>query len=309
MEAGMPYPIYRIVKPNILTGVENNFKNSTFINGMGNMQNMINQMNWDQDLMLYYPMINDYLMSINNSNMMGNDMINPKNKEDGCLIFIYALGYKITIPFSYNEKFSDVIKRYRQKSGDYSPTNKFIFSAKEIPNNLTVSELGLSNGSNILVMKAQNTIGANYSMMFTDLSKNKTSEIRCSKTAPSYRKIIKGINIFGICTFKKCKAYKKEVVSNVKKKKIDLIKERDELFCPECEAIIIPKTVGFYLCKFLIYGKIIENGKEKCFRNKEDEANKVDSMKYFDPGLNGNVMVTELVFEVLGYLWYCKTFL
>jgi len=300
----MPYPIYSIVKPNILTGVENNFKNSTFINGMGNMQNMINQMNWDQDLMLYYPMINDYLMSINNGNMMGNDMINSKNMVDGILIFINNSGNKVTIPFSYNEKFSDVIKRYRQKSGDYSPTNKFIFNGEDIcNNNLTVSELGLSNGFNILVLRTQDILyDGNYSMMFTDLSKNKTSEIKCSKTAPSYRKIIKGINIFGICNFKKCQAYNKEVVLNVKKKKIDLIKERDELFCPDCEATIIPKTVGFYLCKFLIYGKIIENGKEKCFRNKEDEANKVDSMKYFDPGLNGKVMVTELVLEVLGYL-------
>jgi hypothetical protein len=31
-------------------------------------------------------------------------------------------------------------------------------------------------------------------------------------------------------------------------------------------------------------------------------------VKYFDPELNGEVMVTELVFEVLEYLWYCVTF-
>ena len=46
----------------------------------------------------------------------------------------------------------------------------------------------------------------------------------------------------------------------------------------------------------------LEGGKEESFRNKEDEANKKDSLKYFDPELNGEVMVTELVFEVLEYL-------
>ena len=139
-------------------------------------------------------------------------------------------------------------------------------------------------------------------MMFTDASKNKTREIKFSEDAPSYRGITKGINIFGICNFKKCKAYKEEVVVNVKKKKLDLIKERDELFCPECEATIIPKTVGFFLCKFVIYGKKLENGKEESFRNKEDEANNKYSVKYFDPELNGEVMVTELIIEVLEYL-------
>jgi len=92
-------------------------------------------------------------------------------------------------------------------------------------------------------------------MLLADESKNKTKEIGVSKKTPSYRKITKGINIFGICNFKKCKAFKKEVVVRIKKKKLDLIKERDELFCPECEATIIPKTVGFYLCEFKIYGK------------------------------------------------------
>ena len=32
------------------------------------------------------------------------------------------------------------------------------------------------------------------------------------------------------------------------------------------------------------------------------EANKKDRLKYFDPELNGEVMVTELIFEILEYL-------
>jgi hypothetical protein len=167
---------------------------------------------------------------------------------------------------------------------------------------LTVEEAGLVNNANIFVVATKGVKGSGCPMMFTDISKNKTKEIGFSKKAPSYRKVSKGINIFGICNFKKCKAYKKEVVVSIKKKKLDLIKERDELFCPECEATIIPKTVGFYLCKFKIYGKKIENDRVEPFENDEDEANNKDSLKYFDPELNGEITVTELIFEVLEYL-------
>ena len=139
-------------------------------------------------------------------------------------------------------------------------------------------------------------------MLFTDVSKNKTKEIGFSKKAPSYRKVCKGINIFGICHCKKCIAYKKEVVVRITKKKFDLINEKDQLFCPECDSLIIPKTVGFYLCKFKIYGKKIVNDNIEHFKNDIDEANNKDSVKYFDPELNGKLVISELICEVIEYL-------
>ena len=138
-------------------------------------------------------------------------------------------------------------------------------------------------------------------MLFSDVSKNKTKEIGFSKNAPSYRKACKGINIFGICHCKKCIAYKKEVVVRIAEKKFDLINEKDKLFCPECESLIIPKTVGFYLCKFRIYGKKIVDDNIVKFENDIDEANNKKSVKYFDPELNGEVVVSKLIFEVLEY--------
>jgi hypothetical protein len=219
------------------------------------------------------------------------------------LTFVKGPHNKITILCHLDEKVSDVIQRYRIKTGDQDIAKIiYYFNSRDLNPNITVAEAGLYNLATIYVHHTGGMYGGGYSMMFTDTSKNKTREIKFSKDAPSYRGITKGINIFGICNFKKCKAYKEEVVVNVKKKKLDLIKERDELFCPECEATIIPKTVGFYLCKFIIYGKKIESGKEESFRNKEDEANNKDSVKYFDPELNGEVTVTELIFEVLEYL-------
>ena len=322
----------------VTTSFENNFEKSNFINDMG-MRNMKNQMNWNQDLMMNNQMLNnnmihtddnimnfddmiDSLKSLNYSMMFMNQMQNNNNSnktfeeinknEDldyqqiGLRFVKRGVGYKdngIAIQCHLDEKVSDVIQRYRIKTGDQDIAKIFYcFNSRDLNPEITVAEAGLHDFAIIYVQHTGGMSGGGYSMMFTDTSKNKTREIKFSKDAPSYRGITKGINIFGICNFKKCKAYKEEVVVNVKKKKLDLIKERDELFCPECEATIIPKTVGFYLCKFVIYGKKLENGKVESFRNKEDEANNKDSVKYFDPELNGEVMVTELVFEVLEYL-------
>ena len=69
---------------------------------------------------------------------------------------------------------------------------------------LTVEEAGLVNNANIFVVATKGVKGSGCPMMFTDISKNKTKEIGFSKKAPSYRKVTKGINIFGICNYKKC---------------------------------------------------------------------------------------------------------
>jgi hypothetical protein len=267
--------------------------------------NLMNQMNtlMENNNQMMMPKNLYFENKINNQNNNSNDKGNQEifksriylnfiNPFKNSSIFILCNGY---------EKVSDVILRYRIKSKDNDPTARFLFNSKKLNPYHTVFESGLSHNDPIQVITSE-VFGGSCSMIFTDTSKNKIREIQFSKTAPSYRQVAKGINIFGICNFKKCKAYKKEVIIKVKKKKLDLIKEREELYCPECEAIIIPKTVGFYLCKFVIYGKKLEGGKEESFRNKEDEANKKDSFKFFDPELNGKVMVTELVFEVLDYL-------
>jgi len=281
------------------------------MNPMMMMMNMnMNQMNNNNN------QFNQLAMMFNNqenqmaimANQMKNDEL-PKQQSCGINLkfrlsggYIVGISAGIEIQCLSDEKVSDVIQRYRTKSNDRDPTKKFIFNAKALNCDLTVAEAGLTNNGNIFVVSTKGIKGAGCAMLFTDLSKNKTKEIGFSKNAPSYRRATKGINIFGICNCKKCKAYKKEVVVPIKKKKLDLIKERDELFCPECEATIIPKTVGFYLCKFIIYGKKLVDDKVVPFENEEDEANKKDKLKYFDPELNGEIMVTELIFEVLEYL-------
>ena len=216
--------------------------------------------------------------------------------SDNCNQYI-----SILIQCLLNEKVSELIQRYRIKFNDNDESKKFIFNAKQLNPSLTVGEAGLTANSNIFVKRTKQIKGGGCSMLFSDVSKNKTKEIGFSKNAPSYRKACKGINIFGICHCKKCIAYKKEVVVRIAEKKFDLINEKDKLFCPECESLIIPKTVGFYLCKFRIYGKKIVDDNIVKFENDIDEANNKKSVKYFDPELNGEVEVSKLIFEVLEY--------
>ena len=293
----------------MMNQMDMNQMNSQMINNSMNSQmGMNNQMNLNQMDMINSPM--NSMMGQMDMNQMNSMMINNSmNSQKGGISLLFrpsGISDKRSQPIIQcckDEKVSDVIQRYRVKFCDNEPTKKFIFNAKALNLNLTVAEVGLVNNANIFVVSTKGIKGAGgIPLMFTDLSKNKTKEIGLSKKAPSYRKVAKGINIFGICNFKKCKAYKKEVVVRIKKKKLDLIKERDELFCPECEATIIPKTVGFYLCKFMIYGKKLVDDQVERFEKEEDEANKKDSLKYFDPELNGEVTVIELIFEVLEYL-------
>ena len=270
------------------------------------MMNMMNtgMFNEADETTVNMNQMTDFFRMMNNINKEENNYEDLGHDKEVITVYFHSIHpyQHFSIYCSFNEKVSNVIKKYIIKTGDYDTTKKFIFDANDLNQSLTVGEVGLNNGSTILVVSTNGPKGGGgYGMYFSDVNKNKTREITFSKTAPSYRTVTKGINIFGICNFKKCEAYKKEVVVMINKKKFDLIKERDELFCPACESPITPKTVGFYLCKFKIYGKKINDGKEEYFENRIDEANNKNSVKYFDPDLNGEVMMTQLIFEVIEY--------
>ena len=50
-----------------------------------------------------------------------------------------------------DEKVSEIIEKYRRKSGDLDRSEKFIFNAKTLNPNLTVAEAGITVGANIFV--------------------------------------------------------------------------------------------------------------------------------------------------------------
>ena len=53
---------------------------------------------------------------------------------------------------SLNDKVSDLIQEFRKRENYYDENIKFIFNAKALCSDLTVSEAGLSEGANIFVV-------------------------------------------------------------------------------------------------------------------------------------------------------------
>ena len=167
--------------------------------------------------------------------------------------------------------------------------------------NLTLKEAHFRNGDSIIIGKTEVTGGGGGIMSFTDVSKGNTINLDFSPSAPTYRTPTKGINIFGICKCKFCKANGQEVVVPVKEKKINLVEEKFNQKCPECDSVIEPKTVGFYLCKYHIYGEKIEDKKLVPFDNGYQEANDYENLQYYADFSNGDAKFTELIFEIIEY--------
>ena len=59
-----------------------------------------------------------------------------------------------------DEKVSQVIEKYRSKSGDKDDSKKFIFNAKNLAPGLTVAEAGITNNANIFVVATKGIKGA-----------------------------------------------------------------------------------------------------------------------------------------------------
>ena len=54
-----------------------------------------------------------------------------------------------------DERLSKVIEKYRNQSGDYVLTKKFIFDGMGLNMNLSVAEAGINNKSNIFVVSSK----------------------------------------------------------------------------------------------------------------------------------------------------------
>ena len=195
-----------------------------------------------------------------------------------------------------------VSEKFKRDSGQLYSNFFFLYNANKLDLNKTLIQNGLINGAHIRVVLVGQLPGGGLSLNFTDLSKNIYEEHYLSKASSGYRIVSKGINVYGICKGKKCKAYNKEVICPLKEKKyFDLLKERDDLECPICGCLIIPKTLGFFSCEYRIKGKKWENDITTPFELRDKASNK-DSIRYFNPDKNGSVMFIELIAEVIEFL-------
>ena len=225
---------------------------------------------------------------------------------DTIQFFIIVGSRRISYFFKKNELFSTVIKKFEKDlkifPSGYKSYYNFYCNSHPIEQNKTLKELNIDNFSQIEVVETKLLPGAGFSLNFTDVSKNIYEEHYFSETAPDYRIASKGINVYGICKGKKCKAYNMEVICPLIDKIIfNLLEERDDLECPICGGLIVPKTLGFFCCEYKIKGKKCENDKIIPFELRDKASNK-NSMRYFNPDKNGRTIFTELIVEVIKFL-------
>lgn len=148
----------------------------------------------------------------------------------------------------------------------------------------------------------QITGGGGFPITFVNVEKGIVKNLEFSKDAPKWRIVENGLNIFGICKYKKCEAFKKEVIytTNLTENGLNfnLSEEIANIKCPICKKIIITKTCGFWDCEYQFQGKKIEDGEIKSFETKPKETCE-GKFEYFDPFENGEVQWLELKIYVL----------
>ena len=148
-------------------------------------------------------------------------------------------------------------------------------------------------------LTTSNKCGGGVPLVLTDVSNNKVMEIDCDYALTlQLDRIHMGINIFGICKNEKCVNYNKKTISNFQKDSIDMIKEKPNIKCERCNEIIIPKTLGFYQCKYHIFGKKIKRGNIIPFDMGYRETKDDNHYDYFDELENGQIMFTKLYIEI-----------
>lgn len=207
-----------------------------------------------------------------------------------------------------NELFSEVLKLFFLKSG-YSNEKKFdyIFNSKSLKFNLinSLEEIGLLNGSIILVFSHKNIKGAGglgY-IDFVDVKSGKIKKLKFDPKAPNWRRVTIGLNIFGFCKNSECKPFEKEVIYPVGvcdefHDKFDLKKEVRNIICPKCNGVFKAETCGFYKCEYQFYGQLIEEGKIKDYTSDPKET-KNNEFEYFNPYENGKKEWLELIIYTL----------
>ena len=186
-------------------------------------------------------------------------------------------------------------------------TNEYIFKYRtKVLNspiflNKKLKDMISSNSIVIIAIKKEIHFSG-FSMEFIDVSKKHIMNQGILTNPPDYRATKKGINIFANCKNLKCILWDKEVIVPINKDIIDLVEEKYDIRCPKCDGVTKPKSIGFYLCQYHIYGtKIEDKVKAISFDNGIVDANDSEFLKRYDYILCGICLFTSLIVEIVKY--------
>ena len=246
----------------------------------------------------------EIIIKLNNDNIKFNLFSKQK------IIVYFVMGtLSVNILLSENETMKSAIKMFCLKIGiDLNLINNsisFVYNSKKLKGDdlyKTLEQLNVKHLASIEVVDRKDIIGAGPKMMdFVDVSSGKIKKLEFSKNAPMWRKVKKGLNIFGICDNSKCKAWKKEVVYPTYLNDgltFVLDDEREKIICPMCSRIINLKTCGFWKCEYQFVGQKLEEGEFKNFDSKTKET-KDNNFEYYDAFENGESKWKGLTIYVL----------
>ena len=113
-------------------------------------------------------------INLNNKLSLNNNIINNNEKINVNFIRQSGTGQRgpsFMVYCHFFENISTLIRKYRNKSGDYSCNRKFIHNAKslDIYSPLTIIELGITNDSNIFVINSNFNNEINYRFLNDDI--------------------------------------------------------------------------------------------------------------------------------------------
>ena len=162
--------------------MNDNMNNQNMFNNMNNQNmfnnNMQNQMMMNNNMNIPMSQMANNQMNIMNQNLFNNNQFqgnnNPKQQSDNQLTVYFrdsgndnnknTDGPSITIQCTPDEKVSKIIERYRTKA-NFHEEAKFVFNAKNLVPSLTIAEAGITNLSNVFVVKTKHVKGA-YSSFY-----------------------------------------------------------------------------------------------------------------------------------------------
>ena len=178
-ETGMPNPLFNLYLnrgdylDNMLIEMSNELINlqsnmSKVITGINKLKNLLSNI---QEYRTNNKIMNNPMMNPMENQMMMNPMINNMNIDINTEKQFSNISETFTVIFEDNyrgekrsfsiltksdEKISEIIKKYRQKSSNYNKNIDFIFNAKHLNPSLTASEPGLTNCNIIQVICKNN---------------------------------------------------------------------------------------------------------------------------------------------------------